>query len=471
MSGRRASERPSIPVRRRARPLPAGKALVRHLSQLLLLTAFAGLLSFVTRAVPEVHGGLWTIAAIGFLLLAGTLTSELIEPLGLPHLTGYLLAGVAAGPHALLLVDEHTVKSLSPVNTLTLALIALAGGAELDFSAMRKTARSLVWATLVQSALVLVTVTVAFALSRPLIPFARGLGLGALIGVALLWGALAVSRSPSATLALLSQTRASGPLAHFTLAFVMTSDLVVVVMIAALLGCVRPLIDPSASLSVGAFAVLVKELIGSVALGTTLGLVIAAYLRLVNRQMLVVLLVLGFGVSTVLDYVQFDSLLTFMVAGFVVRNMSNQGRKFVSHIEQTGTVVYVVFFATAGADLDVPLLRLLWPVALLMAGARLAATWVGTRLSGRLAQDPAVLRRWGWSGFVSQAGLTIGLSAVITREFPSIGAPFRALAIATVAVNEIIGPIFFKLALDRTGETSRVQAPSFPSMPPPAMEK
>jgi hypothetical protein len=80
-----------------------------------------------------------------------------------------------------------------------------------------------------------------------------------------------------------------------------------------------------------------------------------------------------------------------------------------------------------------------------------------------------VLRRWSWSGLVSQAGLALGLSGIIAREFPSIGTGFRALAIATVAINEMVGPVLFKLALDRTGETSPIQAPSFPSMRPPPM--
>jgi Kef-type K+ transport system membrane component KefB len=435
----------------------------------LLLAGFGGLLFFVTRAVPDAHGGLWTIAAIGFLLIAGTLTSELLAPLGLPHLTGYLLAGIAAGPYALHLVDEVTVKSLSPINTLALSLIALAGGAELDIAALRRASRSLAWAMLVQCLLVLILITLAFLAVRPLIPFARSLSWGPLFGVALLWGALAVTRSPSATLGILSQTRASGPLATFTLGFVMASDVVVVVLLASVFACVRPLIDSSGTFSFQSFVQLGHELFGSVALGTTLGLVIAAYLRLVNRQMLVVLLVLGFGVSTVLDYLQFDSLLTFMVAGFIVRNMSSQGQKFVSYIEQTGTVVYVVFFATAGADLDVPLLRELWPVALLMAGSRGLITYAGTQLSGRLAKDSPLLRRWGWTGLVSQAGLALGLSVLVAKEFPTIGPPFRALAIATVAVNEMVGPILFKLALDRTRETSGTRSPSFPSMRPPPL--
>jgi Kef-type K+ transport system membrane component KefB len=153
-----------------------------------------------------------------------------------------------------------------------------------------------------------------------------------------------------------------------------------------------------------------------------------------------------------------------------VRNLSQQGHKFIHHIEQTGTVVYVIFFAIAGADLDVPLLRTLWPVALILAAARAVTSWVAARLASRVAADPPVLRAWAWSGLVSQAGLTIGLTLVIVREFPSIGPPFRALAIATVAINEMIGPILFKLALDRAGETSRERTTGLPSIRPPAPE-
>ncbi|MBV9946282.1 MAG: cation:proton antiporter [Myxococcales bacterium] len=436
-----------------------------------LLAAFAAFLFYVTRLAPSgpggAHAGSWLVAGFGFLLLGGTLLSELTSPLGLPHLTGYLVAGIVSGPHVLGLVDEHTVKGLSPVNTLALSLIALAGGAELDFTSVQRGAKSLLAATVVQTPAVLLACAGAFVAARPLIGFARDLPAPALLGVALCWGALAVTRSPSATLGILSQTRASGPLATYTLTFVMASDVVVVVLVATVIGAVRPLVDPSSAFSFSSFLTLGHELFGSVALGTTLGLVIAAYLRLVSRQMLVVLLVLGFGCTTVLEYLRFDPLLTFMVAGFIVRNLSKEGGKFVGYIEQTGSVVYVVFFAIAGADLDIPLLRSLWPVALLFAGARAAVTWMASRAAGALANDPPLLRRWAWSGLVSQAGLTLGLSVVIAREFPSFGAPFRSLAIATVAVNEMIGPVFFKLALDRTGETSAVRAASFPSMHPP----
>ena len=68
---------------------------------------------------------------------------------------------------------------------------------------------------------------------------------------------------------------------------------------------------------------------------------------------------------------------------------------------------------------------------------------------------------------VSQAGLALGLSVVIVKAFPSFGEGFRSLAIAAIAINEMVGPILFKFALDRAGETSH--APEIrPSLPPPA---
>ncbi|MGD0677112.1 MAG: cation:proton antiporter, partial [Polyangiaceae bacterium] len=242
----------------------------------LLLAAFGGLVFTVTRIAPETQTGMWTIAAVGFLLLAGTLTSEIAAPFGLPHITGYLLAGIASGPYLLHLVDERTLRGLSPVNTLALSLIALAGGAELDIAAVRQGAKSLAWALLVQTCLVFVVLSVTFLLARPVIPFARTLAFAPALGVALLWAALAITRSPSATLGILSQTRASGPLATFTLAFVMVSDVVVVVLLATVIGIARPLVDSGASFALDSFVRLGHDLFASVAVGTTLGLVIAA---------------------------------------------------------------------------------------------------------------------------------------------------------------------------------------------------
>lgn len=407
------------------------------------------------------------VAALGFLLLAGTLMSALLEIVGLPHLSGYLAAGIVAGPYVLRLIDLETVERLKPVNTLALALIALAGGAELKISTLKKGVKTLASAMLTQSVFGVVLVGAVFYAVHPFMDFTRDLAPSAVIAAALLWGMIAIARSPSAVLGVLSQTRASGPVSEYSLGFVMASDVVVVVLLAAAITIARPLVDPSLAFSTQAFGALGHEILGSVALGTTLGLVLAIYLRLIGRQLLVVLIALGFGATEILAYLDYDALLTFMVAGFVVQNLSKQGDKLLHGIEQAGSVVYVVFFASAGAHLNVPLLRDLWPVALLLAGSRVAVTFGAARLANRMANDPPILRTWSWAPLVSQAGFALGIAQIASREFPAFGKGFADLAVATIAMNEMAGPILFKFALDRAGET-QAPAPSLGDAEEPA---
>ena len=432
-----------------------GGPLLR-LQQLLVLAVMFTLLWVATRTVPAVRGSLAAIAATGFLLLVGTLASELLEPLRIPHLTAYILVGIVAGPYVLDLVDHETVIQVNKTNPLALALIALAGGAELRIAELRKAARSLAWATATQSVLVMVLAAGVFALASPFLPFLNGSPVQLVVGLSLLWGVIAITRSPSATLGVLSQTRAQGPIARATLATVMVSDVVVLVILATTLTLTKPLIEAGATLSASAFRELGRELLGSVSLGTTLGLLLVLYLRFVNRSLALVLLVLGLGFTEVLGYLHFEPLLTFLVAGFIVQNLSQEGEKFLHGIEGLGSLVYVVFFAGAGAHLDVPVLRQLWPVALLLCVCRAGATYAAHRLAGRLADDSPVVKKWGWSGLVSQAGVALGIGVVVARNVPSVGPQVRSLVLATVAINEMIGPILFKLALDRTGESRTV---------------
>lgn len=415
-------------------------------------------------------GTVANIAALGLFLTGGTLASELLEPLKIPHLTAYLTVGIVGGPYVLHLVSHESVESLHSVNGLALSLIALSGGAELRLDMLKKSVRSLAWATVMQCFFVLCAMSLVFIAASPLIPFARSGGLSMLIGIALLEGVVAITRSPSAALGILSQTRAQGPIATFTLAFVMLSDVVVIILAATVITLTKPLLEPGATFSITALSHLGQEIIGSVSLGTSLGLLIVAYLKFVQKNFLVVLIALGFGFTEVIKYLQFEPLLTFLVAGFLVQNLSKQGEKLIHVVEDTGSVVYVLFFAIAGAELDIPLLRKLWPAALILFLGRATLTITANRISTWLAKDPPALRRLGWSGLVSQAGVALGIAGTIANANPRFGSGFRALAIATVALNEMIGPIMFKFSLDSTGESSKAPEPeraSVYSVPPP----
>jgi Kef-type K+ transport system membrane component KefB len=442
----------------------APRSAATRVVQAIALATLFGLLYFATRVIPASESRATAVAAVGFLLLAGTLMSELFEIIGLPHLSGYLVAGIVAGPHVLRLIDHHTVEQLTNVNSLALALIALEGGAELRLSALREGMRGLVWAMVMQTVPIMLIVGGIFILAKPLMPFLATLPTSAVLGAGLLWGVVAMTRSPSAALGILSQTRANGPVARFTLNFVMCSDIVVVVLMAAGIMAARPLCDPAGSFSFKEFERLGHEILGSVALGTTLGVILILYLRFIGKQLVLVYLALGFGMSEVLNYLGFEKLLTFMVAGFVVQNLSKQGEKLLPSIAQMGSIVYVIFFATAGAHLNVPLMKELWKVALLFFVARALITIAAAKIAAYAAKDSAILKTYSWSGLISQAGVALGVASTIAVQFPAFGAQFRDIAIACIGLNELFGPVMFKFALDRSGETSTAPRASLSSL-------
>ncbi len=426
-----------------------------RLIQLLALGIVLGLGVVASRVATSLDTQFGVIAGLGFLLILGILLSELLEVTGLPHLSGYLAAGVVAGPHVLKVLDLETVDHLSPVNTLALALIALAGGAELRLDTLREVGRSVAVALTIQSVVGFVVLSgVFFALSR-YVPFLQGWPVKGTMGVAILWGVLAVSRSPSACLGVLSQTKAAGRLTTYSLASVMASDVAVVVMMAIAMLFARPLIEGTSGIELAQLQNLGHELLGSVSIGTTLGLLLALYLKLVGHSLVLVLLLLGFVVSEFMRYVHIDPLLSLLTAGFVVSNLTHQGPRLLHAVERASGVVFVVFFATAGAHLNIPLVAKLWPLALALCVVRAIVTIACARAASSLTRDPPLLRRWGWSALISQAGLTLGLCVVVARTFPTWGAEFQSLVIAAVALNEVIGPVLFKLALDRAGEGSK----------------
>ena len=93
-----------------------------------------------------------------------------------------------------------------------------------------------------------------------------------------------------------------------------------------------------------------------------------------------------------------------------------------------------------------------WSVALVVVAARGVLTWAGTRLGTRYAGSPRPVRRLGWMGLISQAGVTLGLSLLVAAEFPTWGGDFVAVTTAVIIVHLLVGPILLNIALTRAGE-------------------
>jgi Kef-type K+ transport system membrane component KefB len=120
--------------------------------------------------------------------------------------------------------------------------------------------------------------------------------------------------------------------------------------------------------------------------------------------------------------------------------------------------VYIMFFTLAGARLDIGALAVAWGTALVIAGSRIIMLVIGTRLATRLAGDPPRFQGNCWLGFVTQAGLSLALVAQIESNYPGWGASLATVLVAVITINQMVGPLAFKIALERVGEAKGTAA-------------
>jgi Kef-type K+ transport system membrane component KefB len=204
------------------------------------------------------------------------------------------------------------------------------------------------------------------------------------------------------------------------------------------------------------------EIGGAMLVGAALGGAIAMYLRFVRRELFLFAMLVAFFGAEIARLAHVETLLTLLSAGFVAENVSARelGEALRSAMERSAAPVFVVFFALAGASLHIGELPVLWPLVIPIVACRLGAIWLGTRLGGRWGGASVEERRYVWMGLVSQAGVAIGLATVLAEVYPERGAEIRTLFLAVIAVNETIGPIFFRHALAASGEIVGDDAPS-----------
>ena len=409
-----------------------------------------------------------TLLTFGFLILAAYSVGELASAIGLPKIVGYLVAGVAFGPSGLGTVTLAGVERLGAISDLAIALIAFLAGAELKWGEIRERGGALARILTAELLLTFVVLGGALWLLRDYFPFLRDAAPATAIAAALLFAAIAIVHSPAVTMALLSETDARGPVAKTTLGVVLLADIAVVLIFSGALAVART-IAPAEGADGVSLGTVTWEILGAVLVGAALGAAVAAYLRFVGRELILFAVLVAFFGLEITRVAHVELLLTLLVAGFTAENLSAHGDELRHALERSAAPIFVVFFALSGAKIDladvVPLLPLVVPLAALRAGA----LWAGTRLGGHWAGVSQDERRLVWMGLVSQAGVAIGLAAIVAEAYGAVGEQLRNLLLAFVAVNETIGPILFRRALTRAGEAARPgTARTGPNEPTPA---
>lgn len=392
----------------------------------------------------------------------------------LPLVSGFLLAGIAAGPFVLNLVPEEANRELRFVEEISLAFIAFAAGSELYLKELRSRMRSIRWVTIGQSMTFIIGASAVFLLAR-FIPFADGTPTTTRLAIALLAGAILVARSPSSAIAIVNELRAKGPFTQTAMGVTVVMDLVVIVLFAINTEIADALLT-DVGFSFSFVALLLIELALSLVAGMLVALLLTAVLSLQANYQVKAILVLLIGYSVypasfaIRDWTHaqlpfellMEPLLICMVGSFLVTNRTAHRNEFLRLLSMSGPSVYVVFFTLTGINLQLDILAQTWRVALILFVARLIGIFLGTFLGGALAADPIKHNALGWMAYVTQAGVGLGLSREVAVEFPEFGASFATLLISVIVINQILGPPFFKLAINRVGEAHpRAPTPAF----------
>jgi Kef-type K+ transport system membrane component KefB len=428
--------------------------------EILILLAAGGMMHAAgTFSATAGTGG--TLLAFGYFLIAAYFTGRVVSRLGLPRLTGYLVAGIISGPFVLELVSTDMTAKLKIVNGVATCILGLVAGAELNLRKVRPIAKTLV-AIMVLGVLgtILVLTGVLFAM-RGMLPIFEGVSASNAVIICAILAVALIPQSPAVVMALISETRADGPLSQLMLAGVVVADLVVVItysLVAAVGSAVL-----GAGIDVAGTALTIGwELIGSIAFGIAIGMLIGLFVRGVKNGAPLFALMVCVVVAEIGVRIHLDPLIVMLAAGIWLENFSRaEAHDLIGGFESAQLPVFLVWFALAGSRLDiVQLYELALPVGII-ASARALSLFAGTRVACKATGAEPGVTRFSWIGFVPQAGLSLALVVVIQSTFPTFGGFAALLMLSVLGLNQLVSPVLLRIALVRSGEAGKKTAVDF----------
>ncbi len=404
---------------------------------------------------PFVNPGFSPTVAVGFILIFAFLIGKKIRRLKIPQITGFILAGIFCGPYVMKFLSVGDVNNLQLLDGLALSLIALTAGGEMRLAQLKRDSRAITSILLCQTVIIIAGFVVFGFLSRPIFPFFSEATLVQGFALSLLLGTLATATSPSTTIAVITESNAKGKYTDLILSTAVVKDFLVICLFAFTLSAARAMTLPGQAFD-ALFLVGILEEVGiSVLLGAGIGGGIILYLKFIKRETAIFILGIAFFTYQISHTLGYHPLLICLVAGFLVENFSSRGDNLIQAIEKVSVPIYVVFFAISGASLDLDALGRSWVLALVFVVLRAVLKFSGTYLGARLANEEKGVQKQSWKGFISQAGVALGMAVIIEETFPEWGGEFKALILAFIAINQIIGPVLLQSLLVKVNEAGK----------------
>ncbi len=404
------------------------------------------------------------LLSLSIAMLAGLMMSRLTKKFNLPAVTAYLVAGILIGPYCLGqlgieglgFISHENVESFSLISNVALGFIAFSMGSEFHLEELKKTGRQATVIAIFQAVVATVFVDIALIALHFVMPEKLPLS------CAITLGAIATATAPAATLMVVKQYKAEGPLTKILLPIVALDDVVGLIVFAISFGIAKALELGQVDL-VSVLVNPIIEVIASVVLGSVIGFLFhytEQFFHSRSKRMTisvtyvflaVALSMLHFEIGPVT--VGFSSLLVCMMMGTIFCNMCDFADELMDRMDRWTGPIMVLFFVISGAELQFSVFT---DWAIILVGViyiifRSAGKIIGANISSRFMKCTPTIQKYLGITLLPQAGVCLGMS-LTALSLGASGVIIRNISLFAVLIYELVGPLLTRIALEKAGE-------------------
>jgi len=383
------------------------------------------------------------ILKISIILIVGFIFGKGAKLLKLPSVSGYLIAGLILGPSFFDFVSRAEATQLEFISELTLSFIAFGIGSEFMMKDIMQMGKKITVITLAE---VVGAISVVFSVMYFI--FNQDFAFSLVIA------SMSAATAPAATIMVIRQYRAYGPVTKTILPVVALDDVFGIMAFGIALSIAKILVSNDSFTVLKIVSVPLIEIFGSLLLGLALGAILSLLTRRTDPkdelQIKTLFFVgLAIGLSMLLHL---SPLLTNIMMGATLANLRSYASRSFSSINDFVPVFYILFFTLAGASLD---LSILYSVGLIGAAyivaratGKILGAWIG---SVSVKAEPTIRKYLGFA-LLPQGGISIGLSVLVMQQLPIYAVEITTIIMASVLFYETLGPIFAKISIQKAGE-------------------
>ena len=400
------------------------------------------------------------ILALSALLAAGFTLAQLVKLVHLPSVTGFIIAGAVLGPSGFDMVSiDFAEDRLSVFTNMALMLVAFGIGERFDLQQLRSLAKPIIRISAGEAGLSFIFVTVG----TTLVCWITGVGgdfasWPVWLTVALTLASIAIATAPATTIAVIRETGAGGNVTRLLLSSVVVNNALSVTLFGIVISTAGVLHGASGYIGIDSVLMPVLKTVGALAIGLGTGFVTDILVNRFTRRedILIVALASLFFCGGIADYLGLSSLLAGVAAGFAVVNRHRRDVRVFRALNDLEPPFYGIFFALAGLQLHLGELTYAGLMGVVFIVLRGLGKYIGARWGASKAGLPPEQADNIGLGLLPQAGLAIALAYVIRQEtsLEIVRDLLLNVVIASVVINEIIGPPLVRLTLIRAGEAT-----------------